>query len=138
MLFAHPMMKSFGVSANLMSLGAIDFGLIVDGTVIVVEGIVHHLQKRQPANGAHTKEQNGTGCYEAASQMERSAAFGELIILIVYLPIFAFRGVEGKMFKPMAQTVSFALIGALLLSLHLRPHDERIVPEEDDQERARP
>lgn len=120
MLFAISMMNLFGVSANLMSLGAIDFGLIVDGTVIVVEGIIHHLQKRFNLRTLDQSQMESV-VRESAGQVGRSAVFGVLIILIVYLPIFAFSGIEGKMFKPMAQTVSFALIGALLLSFTYVP-----------------
>jgi cobalt-zinc-cadmium resistance protein CzcA len=120
MLFAISMMNVFGVSANLMSLGAIDFGLIVDGTVIVVEGIIHHLQKHFK-NQTLTLKQMEETVYESGTRVGRSAIFGVLIILIVYVPIFAFTGIEGKMFKPMAQTVSFALIGALILSFTYVP-----------------
>lgn len=120
MLFAISMMNLFGVSANLMSLGAIDFGLIVDGSVIVVEGMIHHLQKHFNLRRLNQEEMDNT-VYESASLVSRSAIFGVIIILMVYLPIFAFTGVEGKMFKPMAQTVSFALVGALLLSFTYVP-----------------
>lgn len=117
LLFAATLMQFFGVSGNLMSLGAIDFGLIVDGAIIIVEGIMHHLglvkfNANQPLRG-----QMDNHVYEASSKIRKSAAFGELIILIVYLPIWALAGVEGKMFKPMAQTVSFCIVGALVLSL---------------------
>lgn len=120
MLFALSMMRFFGVSANLMSLGAIDFGLIVDGAVIIVESIVHRLHLRQSDRKLSRPEMDGM-VYEAASKIRTSAAFGEIIILIVYLPILALVGVEGKMFKPMALTVSFAILGALLLSLTYVP-----------------
>ena len=124
MLFAFGMMNLFGVSGNLMSLGAIDFGLIVDGAVIIVESIVHRISsnKTQMAGVAKLsrKQMNGQ-VYEAASKIRSSAAFGEIIILIVYLPILALVGVEGKMFKPMAQTVSFAILGAFILSLTYVP-----------------
>ncbi|MEA3479634.1 MAG: CusA/CzcA family heavy metal efflux RND transporter [Bacteroidota bacterium] len=120
MLFAFSMMNLFHVSANLMSLGAIDFGLIVDGSVIVVEGIIYQIHK----NGLKEKinqQQMDDNIYKAGSRVSKSAVFGVLIILIVYLPILAFSGIEGKMFKPMAQTVIFALLGALLLSLTYVP-----------------
>ncbi len=120
MLFAISMMNVFGVSANLMSLGAIDFGLIVDGSVIVVEGIVHYLSKKFNGKTLTSSEMEAT-IYTSGTKVGRSAVFGVLIILIVYLPIFAFTGIEGKMFKPMAQTVSFALLGALILSFTYVP-----------------
>ena len=120
MLFALGMMHQFGVSANLMSLGAIDFGLIVDGAVIIVEAILHHLGLRKsthPLNAAEMDRQ----VLSAATRIRKSAAFGEIIILIVYLPILFLTGIEGKMFRPMAQTVSFAILGALILSLTYVP-----------------
>ena len=120
MLFAVSMMNLFGVSANLMSLGAIDFGLVVDGSVIIVEAILHRLSSKfggKRLTFAQMNEEVNT----AASRIRSSAAFGEIIILIVYLPILALVGVEGKMFKPMAQTVSFAILGALILSMTYVP-----------------
>lgn len=126
MLFAVCMMQLFGVSANLMSLGAIDFGLIVDGAVIVVEATLHYLGVQAIARvgdgsryftSTEMNEQVGT----AASRVMRSSVFGVIIILIVYLPIWSLSGIEGKMFLPMAQTVSFALVGALLLSVTYVP-----------------
>src|SRR5690606_32804135 len=119
LLFAISMMKLFGVSGNLMSLGAIDFGLIVDGAVIIVEAIVHRLQVRKRVELTQTEMNNEV--YQAASKIRGSAAFGELIILIVYLPILALTGIEGKMFSPMAQTVAFAIMGAFILSLTYVP-----------------
>ena len=119
MLFAVGMMHAFGVSGNLMSLGAIDFGLIVDGAVIIVEATLHHLQIRK--NVISDRKQFNEELYKAASGIRSSAAFGEIIILIVYLPILALTGIEGKMFKPMAQTVSFAILGAFLLSVTYVP-----------------
>lgn len=124
MLFAFSMMKLFGVSGNLMSLGAIDFGLIVDGAVIIVEAIVHRISYIRNKDGSVSvlsKEQMNAEVYAAASRIRNSAAFGEIIILIVYLPIFALVGIEGKMFKPMAQTVGFAILGAFILSLTYVP-----------------
>ncbi|MBK8503971.1 MAG: efflux RND transporter permease subunit [Saprospiraceae bacterium] len=115
MLFAVSCMRIFGVSANLMSLGAIDFGLIVDGAVIVVEAILHHLGVKNKS-GQLTQQQKSNEVFKSAAGIRTSAAFGEIIILMVYLPIFFLRGVEGKMFMPMAQTVSFAILGALILS----------------------
>ncbi len=120
MLFALGMMNLFGVSANLMSLGAIDFGLIVDGAVIIVEATMHHLALRSNS-GTLTREEMDKEVYTASSRIRNSAAFGEIIILIVYLPILTLVGIEGKMFRPMAQTVSFAIIGAFILSLTYIP-----------------
>lgn len=120
MLFAISLMNIFGVSGNLMSLGAIDFGLIVDGAVIIVEATMHHLGVRALGKRLNQPEMDQE-VYESASKMLSSAAFGEIIILIVYLPILALVGIEGKMFKPMAQTVSFAIIGAFILSLTYVP-----------------
>ncbi|MHC5201831.1 CusA/CzcA family heavy metal efflux RND transporter [Myroides sp. LJL119] len=119
LLFAISMMRLFGVSGNLMSLGAIDFGLIVDGAVIIVEAIVHKIH--QGKNRKLTQEQMNEQVYGAASKIRTSAAFGEIIILIVYLPILALSGIEGKMFGPMALTVSFAILGAFILSLTYVP-----------------
>jgi cobalt-zinc-cadmium resistance protein CzcA len=120
LLFAFAMMHIFGVSANLMSLGAIDFGLIVDGAVIIVESIIHRLhshRKGQELSQHEMDEEVGI----SAKAIFSSAAFGVIIILIVYLPIMALGGIEGKMFRPMAQTVSFAILGALILSLTYVP-----------------
>jgi len=123
MLFAIIMMNLFGVSGNLMSLGALDFGLIVDGAVIIVEATMHQLSISK-LNGNKLKltqnEMDGE-VKKSASKMMNSAVFGQIIILIVYLPIFSLQGIEGKMFKPMAQTVAFALIGAFILSLTYIP-----------------
>ncbi|MGN7823876.1 efflux RND transporter permease subunit [Chitinophaga sp. 22536] len=123
MLFAIAMMQLFGVSGNLMSLGAIDFGLIVDGAVIIVEATLHHLAGRVQGKGAVklTREEMDEEVYTSAIRIRSSAAFGEIIILIVYLPILALVGIEGKMFRPMAQTVSFAILGAFILSLTYVP-----------------
>lgn len=120
MLFAFSMMNMFGVSGNLMSLGAIDFGLIVDGAVIIVEATMHHLSKITKER-ALTRGEMDSEVYKAAGRIRTSAAFGEIIILIVYLPILALTGIEGKMFGPMAQTVSFAIAGAFILSLTYVP-----------------
>ncbi len=123
MLFAVSMMRLFGVSGNLMSLGAIDFGLIVDGAVIIVEAIIHRLHGGQlvvPGNRLSTGQMNEE-TYHAASKIRSSAAFGEIIILIVYLPLLALAGIEGKMFRPMAETVAFAILGAFILSLTYVP-----------------
>jgi heavy metal efflux system protein len=120
MLFALGCMHVFGVSANLMSLGAIDFGLIVDGAVIIVEATVHHLGLRKTTQPL-TQHEMDEEVFRSASKIRSSAAFGEIIILIVYIPILTLSGVEGKMFRPMAQTVGFAIIGALILSLTYIP-----------------
>ena len=116
MLFAIILMNLFGVSGNLMSLGALDFGLIVDGAVIIVEAVLHQIMKRK-----HNPEHINHLVSESASKMMNSAVFGQIIILVVYLPIFSLEGIEGKMFKPMAQTVAFALLGAFILSLTYIP-----------------
>ena len=115
MLFAVSMMRIFGVSANLMSLGAIDFGLVVDGAVIVTEAVLHHLGLRHTGKTLSAAEMDREVGF-AAGRIRQSAAFGEIIILIVYLPLLFLTGIEGKMFKPMAQTVSFAILGAFILS----------------------
>lgn len=122
MLFAFIMMNIFGVSGNLMSLGALDFGLIVDGAVIIVEAILHRLHGPTLQNKTMltTKEMDET-VQSSAGKMMNSAVFGQIIILMVYLPILTLQGVEGKMFKPMAQTVIFALLGAFILSLTYVP-----------------
>jgi cobalt-zinc-cadmium resistance protein CzcA len=123
MLFALGMMNVFGVSANLMSLGAIDFGLIVDGAVIIVESIFHAITttKLQSGETKLTSRQMDETVFTSARRMMSSAAFGQVIILIVYLPILSLVGIEGKMFGPMAQTVSFAILGAFILSLTYIP-----------------
>ncbi len=120
LLFALAMMNVFGVSANLMSLGAIDFGLIVDGAVIIVEATLHHLGLRKSMNKL-TQSEMDNEVFVSASKIRNSAAFGEIIILIVYIPILTLAGVEGKMFTPMAKTVGFAILGALILSLTYIP-----------------
>ena len=120
LLFALAMMNLFGISANLMSLGAIDFGLIVDGAVIIVEATMHHLALRK-TSGRFTQIEMDEEVYESASKIRNSAAFGEIIILVVYIPILTLIGVEGKMFRPMAETVGFAILGALILSLTYIP-----------------
>ena len=120
LLFALGLMNLFGVSANLMSLGAIDFGLIVDGAVIIVEATLHLLAAgKYPAK--LSQKQMDEAVEASAEKMMNSAAFGQIIILIVYLPILTLQGIEGKMFGPMAKTVAFAILGALLLSLTYIP-----------------
>lgn len=122
MLFAICMMNIFGVSGNLMSLGALDFGLIVDGAVIIVEAVLHRLHlKAMPGQANLSNQQMDAEVEVASSKMMNAAVFGQMIILIVYLPILTLSGIEGKMFAPMAQTVAFALLGAFLLSLTYVP-----------------
>jgi len=123
MLFAIILMNTFGVSGNLMSLGALDFGLIVDGAVIIVEAVMHQLTHSKKFSHIDRLSKNDIDqeVTFSASKMMNSAVFGQIIILIVYLPIFTLEGIEGKMFKPMAQTVAFALLGAFVLSLTYIP-----------------
>ena len=117
MLFAFGMMRLFGVSGNLMSLGAIDFGMIVDGAIIIVEAVVARM-----ALADDTQIQNFDHLvYESSSRIRKSAAFGEIIIMIVYLPMMTLAGIEGKMFRPMAMTIFFAILGAFILSLTYVP-----------------
>ena len=120
MLFAIIIMNMFGLSANLMSMGALDFGLIVDGAVIVVEATLHIFSKHYKSN-VLSQNQMDKEVIKSSSKIMSSAIFGQIIILIVYIPLFVLSGVEGKMFMPMAQTVSFAIIGALILSLTCVP-----------------
>ncbi len=120
LLFAFSMMNLFGVSGNLMSLGAIDFGLIVDGAVIIVEATLHHFGMMKHGQRL-TQRQMDEEVFDSAAKIRNSAAFGEIIILIVYLPLLALVGTEGKMFRPMAQTVSFAILGAFILSITYVP-----------------
>ncbi len=121
MLFAVGMMNLFGISGNLMSLGALDFGLIVDGAVIIVEAVLFRLHSNKQDGLLLSQFQMDTVVEQSAGRMMGAAVFGQLIILIVYIPIFSLTGIEGKMFKPMAQTVAFALIGAFILSLTYIP-----------------
>jgi heavy metal efflux system protein len=123
MLFAICLMNIFGVSGNLMSLGALDFGLIVDGAVIIVESVMHRLSHNTQFKHLSKLDQKQMDqeVQHSAGKMMNSAVFGQVIILAVYLPIFTLQGIEGKMFKPMAQTVAFALLGAFVLSLTYIP-----------------
>ena len=140
MLFAFGMMKTFGIDGNLMSLGAIDFGMIVDSAVIIVEAVVTHINTghfsqpevraaylAQCQNGgaaipfALTQKQMDGEVHFSASRIRQSAAFGEIIIMIVYIPLMTLVGIEGKMFRPMALTVFFAILGAFILSLTYVP-----------------
>ncbi len=123
MLFAVILMNQFGIGGNLMSLGAIDFGLIVDGSVIVIEAILHrfvhskHFRSLTNVNQEDMDKEVGT----STGAMIKSAVFSQIIILIVYLPILSLQGIEGKMFKPMAYTIAFAIIGAFILSITYVP-----------------
>ncbi len=117
-LFAFIMMNVFGVSANLMSLGAIDFGIVVDGAVIIVEHLLFMLHKNRNLN---TRGDFDKLVVKSSAEIYRSAAFGVLIILVVFIPILTLTGIEGKMFRPMAQTFGFAILGAMLLSLTYVP-----------------
>lgn len=124
--FAFILMRIFGVWVNLMSLGAIDFGIIVDGAVIIVEGTVSVLQRRLPAltappGQASQSDSMNQIVYREASTMMHSAFFGQLIILIVFVPVLFLTGVSGKMFQPMVFTFMFALLGAILLCLTYVP-----------------
>ncbi len=135
MLFAFGMMKTFGIDGNLMSLGAIDFGMIVDSAVIIVEAVVTHINRgefSQPAvreaylaNGSQafslSRAQMDEEVHFSASRLRQSAAFGEIIIMIVYVPMMTLTGIEGKMFRPMALTVFFAILGAFILSMTYVP-----------------
>ncbi|MGX9244377.1 CusA/CzcA family heavy metal efflux RND transporter [Sphingobacterium multivorum] len=123
MLFAICMMNLFGVSGNLMSLGALDFGLIIDGAVIIVEAVLHQLSLNPKFKGLLKIPSNDMDSVvtESAGRMMNSAVFGQIIIFIVYIPILTLQGIEGKMFRPMAETVAFALLGAFLLSLTYIP-----------------
>lgn len=123
MMFAFIGMWLTGQSANLMSLGAIDFGLVVDGSLIIVENVLRRIGVLQEEGGARglSKKAFRTLVYEGTLEVRKVAQFGEVIILVVYLPILFLRGIEGKLFAPMAMTVSFALLGAVLLSITYVP-----------------
>ena len=119
LLFAITLMNIFGIDANLMSLGAIDFGIIIDGAVIIVEFIAFQIAHKSKHLIVMAKEERQLEIdqitFKSASKMMNSAIFGQLIILIVFIPILSLSGIEGKMFKPMAMTFSFALVGAMIL-----------------------
>lgn len=122
MLFAVLGMKQFGISGNLMSLGAIDFGIIVDGAVIMVENCVRRLSEARAMLGRTlTKEEHAAVIKQATSEVRKVTQFGEMIIIATFIPILALEGVEGKMFRPMALVFILALVGALILSLTLIP-----------------
>ena len=121
LLFAFIMMKTFGVWANLMSLGAIDFGILVDGAVIIVESMIYYLHRNKLIGTKLDLKSRNKIAYKSASRMMNSAFFGQIIILIVFIPVMALQGVEGKMFKPMAMTFGFAVLGVAILSLTYIP-----------------
>lgn len=125
LLFAISLMNVFGVDANLMSLGAIDFGIIIDGAVIIVEYVAYKIMSENTSINALDKNKKqlaiDTITYKSSTKMMNSAIFGQLIILIVFIPILSLSGIEGKMFKPMALTFSFALVGAMLFCLTYIP-----------------
>lgn len=115
-------MKPLGISGNLMSLGALDFGIIVDGTVIVMDNVVRYIQNRKKELGRKlTSEEIKQSVYEAAVEIRTAAGFGEIIVAMVFLPVFALSGVEGKMFGPMAYTFIIAVLSALVLSFTTVP-----------------
>ena len=120
MLFAFGMMKTFGIDGNLMSLGAIDFGMIVDSAVIIVEAVVTHINQKTQKTSL-TQAEMDEEVHFSASRIRQSAAFGEIMIMIVYIPLMTLVGIEGKMFRPMALTVFFAILGAFILSLTYVP-----------------
>ncbi|MDD6210642.1 MAG: CusA/CzcA family heavy metal efflux RND transporter [Bacteroidales bacterium] len=121
MLFAFIMMRLFDVSANLMSLGAIDFGIVVDGSIVIMEGILAHLYAGKLKSGTFSKNQMDYEVEKGASGVVRSATFAVFIILIVFFPILTLTGIEGKYFIPMAKTLIFCIVGALILSLTYVP-----------------
>lgn len=121
MLFAFIMMRLFNVSANLMSLGAIDFGIVVDGSIVIVEGILAHIYSKRFRSKTLTKEEMNIEVERGAAGVVRSATFAVLIILIVFFPILTLTGIEGKYFTPMAKTLMFCIVGALVLSLTYVP-----------------
>ena len=121
LLFAFIMMNLFGVWANLMSLGAIDFGILVDGAVIIVESMIFYLHRKEFIGKNLSITQRNDLAYNSASKMMNSAFFGQIIILIVFIPVMALQGIEGKMFKPMAMTFGFAVLGVVLLCLTYIP-----------------
>ena len=121
LLFAFIMMKLSGVWANLMSLGAIDFGILVDGAVIIVESMIFHLHRSEFIGKRLALPQRNEVAFHSASKMMNAAFFGQIIILIVFIPVMALQGIEGKMFKPMALTFGFAVLGVILLCLTYIP-----------------
>src|SRR5207248_156454 len=114
LLFAFTGMCRFGIAASLLSLGAIDFGMVVDSSAVLVENCVRHLAHRDGRSRLEVIR-------DAAVEVRQPTLFGELIIMTVYLPILTLEGIEGKLFRPMALTVIFALAGSMVLSMTLMP-----------------
>ncbi|SMO65599.1 CusA/CzcA family heavy metal efflux RND transporter [Gracilimonas mengyeensis] len=139
MLFALGMMNLFGVSANLMSLGAIDFGIIIDGAVIIVEFTLYQLTTKSgmlsKLTGAERAAKVDELTIQSSSRMMRSAIFGQVIILIVFIPILSLTGIEGKMFTPMALTFGFAMLGAMILCLTYVPMISSVLLKGDIKEK---
>lgn len=130
MLFAFGLMRQFDVVGNLMSLGAIDFGLLVDPSIIIVESVVFYLafsMAKHPKEESMSQIEKENIVIEATQKVKKSVVFGGLIILIVYFPILTLSGIEGKMFGPMAKTVSFAIFGAIILALTYVPMMSSII-----------
>ena len=121
MLFAFILMRVFEVSANLMSLGAIDFGIVVDGSIVILEGMLAHIYSRRLMGRTLSAEEMDREVEAGAGHVARSATFAVLIILIVFFPLLTLTGIEGKYFTPMAKTLVFCIIGALILSLTYVP-----------------
>ena len=121
MLFAFILMRIFNVSANLMSLGAIDFGIVVDGSIVILEGILAHIYSKKFKGRTLSAKEMDAEVEKGASSVVRSATFAVFIILIVFFPILTLTGIEGKYFTPMAKTLVFCIIGALFLSLTYVP-----------------
>lgn len=121
LLFAFIMMHLFGVWANLMSLGAIDFGILIDGAVIIVESVIYHLSSKKYIGKTLDQKTRNKVAKKSSSKMMQSAFFGQIIIMIVFVPIMVLTGIEGKMFTPMAMTFSFAMLGVLILCLTYVP-----------------
>lgn len=122
LMFTFLVMKPLGISGNLMSLGALDFGIIVDGTVIVLDNCVRYIHHKSQQLGRRlSRHELQESIYQATLEIRAAAGFGELIIVVVFLPVFALTGIEGKMFIPMATTFVIAVIGALILSFTTAP-----------------
>ena len=127
LLFAFIIMHIFGVWANLMSLGAIDFGVLVDGAIIIVESMIFYLHDKNMIGTKLMQKQKDEFAFKASSKMMNSAFFGQIIIMIVFIPLLALQGIEGKMFKPMALTFGFAMMGGVILCLTYIPMMASIV-----------
>lgn len=139
LLFTFIIMKTKGVSGNLMSLGALDFGVIIDSAVIVIDSCIRHLsEKKHELNRPLTREEVKTFVGDATTGILQAALFGQIIIITVFVPILSLTGVEGKMFIPMAQTFIFALIGALLLSFTTVPALAGLLLQGDIDEKSPP